>query len=93
MAKSVLDVGWAGLKHMTSYKALMGGGMGLEANEAWSTQTCSECDARSGPRELEGLGIRQWTCWKCGTLHRRDTNSAKNILRSGLAALAEGASS
>ena len=49
MAKSVLDAGWAGLKTMTSYKALMRGGMGLEANEAWSTQTCSECDAREPP--------------------------------------------
>jgi len=34
MAKSVLDAGWAGLKHMSSYKTLMRGGMGLEANEA-----------------------------------------------------------
>ena len=59
MAKSVLDAGWAGLKTMTSYKALMRGGMGLEANEAWSTQTCSECDARSGPRGLEGLGNKR----------------------------------
>jgi transposase len=91
MAKSVLDAGWAGLTSMTSYKAPMRGGMGLEVNEAWSTQTCSECDARSGPKGLEGLGIREWTCRECGTVHCRDTNSANNILRSGLATLAEGA--
>jgi putative transposase len=81
MAKSVLDAGWAGLKHMSSYKALMRGGMGLEATRHGVPRPVPS----GGPRGLEGLGMREWTCWECGTVHRRDTNSANNILRSGLA--------
>jgi putative transposase-like DNA-binding protein len=45
----------------------------------------------SRPRGIAGLGIREWTCDDCGTAHDRDVNAAKNILRCGLTALAEGA--
>jgi Putative transposase DNA-binding domain len=41
---------------------------------------------------IAGLGIREWTCDDCGTVHDRDVNAAKNILRCGLTALAEGTS-
>jgi len=30
-----------------------------------------------------GLGIREWTCDDCGTVHDRDVIAAKNILRCG----------
>jgi len=90
MAKSVLDAGWAGFKGMLSYKALMRGGMCLEVNEAYSTQVCSACGAFSGPKGLKDLGIREWSCSECETVHRWDVNSAGVILRCGLATLAGG---
>jgi putative transposase len=92
-AKSVLDAGWSGFKTMLSYKAIMRGGMCLEVSEHLTTQTCSDCGCLppSRPKGTAGLRIRDWTCDECGTAHRRDVNAAKNILRVGLHALAEGA--
>src|SRR5262249_48986078 len=60
--------------------------------EHHTTQTCSEGGRMpsSRPRGIAGLGIREWTCEDCGTVHDRDVNAAKNILRCGLTALAEG---
>ncbi|MEZ7922575.1 MAG: zinc ribbon domain-containing protein, partial [Acinetobacter towneri] len=39
-----------------------------------------------------GLGIREWQCVECGTLHDRDVNSALNILALGHERLAVGIS-
>lgn len=93
LAKSVHDAGWAGFKSMLSYKALMRGGRVIEVSEAMTTQTCSECGAvpASRPKGIAGLGIRDWECSECGAVHDRDVNAARNILRVGLDALAEGA--
>lgn len=94
MAKSVLDAGWSSFKRMLSYKAVMHGGRAIEVDERWTTQTCSHCGSLppERPRGIAGLGIREWTCGDCGAVHDRDVNAAKNILRVGLDALAEGVS-
>lgn len=57
-----------------------------------STQLCSACGARTGPRGREDLKVRQWRCRTCGVCHDRDVNAEINIRREGqrLAALAEG---
>lgn len=89
MAKSVLDTGWSQFKTMLQYKCDGTGTWYEEVDEKFSTQTCSVCKERSGPRGLEGLGIREWTC-SCGAKHHRDVNSAKNILACGHARLAVG---
>lgn len=83
MAKSVLDAGWSAFRSMLRYKAMMHGAVFTEVNERYSTQACSVCDARGGPRGLKGLRVRSWVCDGCGVLHDRDTNAALNILRSG----------
>lgn len=82
MAKSVLDAGWSQLKNFLEYKAIRRQGKVIEVSEYLTSQTCSSCGARSGPKGLEGLGIREWVC-SCGTLHDRDINAALNILRIG----------
>ena len=56
-----------------------------EINESYSTQECCACHARTGPKGLVDLAVRQWTCSGCGAQHDRDTNAAKNILARGLA--------
>jgi putative transposase len=83
MAKSVLDAGWSALRLQLRYKAIRHGARFVETNERMSTQTCSGCSTIGGPKGLEGLRVRSWSCLCCGVLHDRDTNAALNILRSG----------
>ena len=85
MAKSVLDAGWFMLKTQLDYKSK---GMlveFVEVNEKYTTQMCSSCGEISvnSPKGRAGLEIREWACAECGTLHDRDINAAKNILRLG----------
>ncbi len=89
-AKSVLDAGWSAFRTMLRYKCDFAGVTFAEINEAFSTQICSACDTRSGPKGIADLGIRAWTCGACGTAHDRDVNAAKNILAAGRRRLAEG---
>jgi IS605 OrfB family transposase len=90
MAKSVLDAGWGAFRTMLSYKCDDAGGWFEEVNEAYSTQTCSCCESRTGPRGVAGLGIREWRCEVCDTVHDRDVNAALNILAVGRGRLAGG---
>lgn len=90
MAKSVLDAGWTSFRDMLTYKAKAQGAMMIEVNEAFTTVTCSCCKKRTGPKGLEELRIRDWTCSECGSVHDRDINSATNILRLGHQALEAG---
>jgi IS605 OrfB family transposase len=87
MAKSVLDAGWSAFRTMLQYKCDDAGVWFEEVNEAYSTQTCSCCGSRTGPKGVAGLGIRRWECSSCGTLHDRDINAARNILATGLRAV------
>ena len=80
MAKSVLDAGWSAFRTMLRYKADDRGVWFEEVDEAYSTQTCSCCRNRTGPKGVAGLGIRGWRCSACGTEHDRDVNAARNIL-------------
>lgn len=82
MAKSVNDASWSDFKSMLAYKAIALGVEYSEVKENFSTVTCSNCFERSGPSGLSALGVREWTC-KCGAIHDRDVNAAKNILRFG----------
>jgi transposase len=75
-SKSVLDAGWSSFRKMLAYKAKDY----REVDERFTTQDCSACGARCGPKGQKGLGIRQWQCSSCGISHDRDVNAALNIL-------------
>lgn len=85
MAKSVLDAGWSAFRTMLKYKSDHAAVWFDEVNESYSTQECCVCHARTGPKGLADLAVREWSCSVCGTQHDRDTNAAKNILARGLA--------
>lgn len=92
MAKSTLDAGWSMLRTMLEYKSQQAGVVFEEVPEAYTTQTCSCCGAlpHSSPRGRAGLGMREWTCSACGSVHDRDVNAARNILALGHERLAGG---
>lgn len=83
-AKSVSDAGWSAFRAMLQYKAARF----VEADERFTTQTCSSCGCLppERPRGIAGLGIRSWECSVCGESHDRDVNAARNILRIGRSA-------
>ncbi|MGH8200758.1 MAG: RNA-guided endonuclease InsQ/TnpB family protein [Steroidobacteraceae bacterium] len=83
LAKSVLDAGWSQLRSQLHYKAIRHGAEYLEVDERLTTQVCSACGARGGPKGREDLVVRDWICGGCGVWHDRDINSAINILVSG----------
>ena len=92
MAKSVLDAGWFMLKTQLKYKAIARSVVFEEVDEAYTTQAWSCCGSlsASSPKGRAGLGIREWMCAECGTLHDRDVNAARNILAAGHSRLAGG---
>jgi len=85
MAKSVSDAGWSMFRTQLRYKASRHGAAFVEADERWTSQTCSACGCipASSPKGVGALGIRTWDCSECGAHHDRDVNSARNILRVG----------
>ncbi|MFE0133153.1 RNA-guided endonuclease InsQ/TnpB family protein [Streptomyces sp. NPDC059037] len=90
LAKSVHDAGWSQFVAMLVYKADRYGRTLIKIGRFEPTsQTCSACGHRDGPKPLD---IREWTCPACGTLLDRDINSARNVKRAaGLAVSACGA--
>ena len=92
MAKSVLDAGWSSFRTMLQHKCDHAAVWFEEVNESYTTQTCSDCGTlpNSRPKGIAGLGIREWTCSECGSVHDRDVNAARNILARGHARLAVG---
>lgn len=85
LSKSVLDASWSAFRNQLRYKASRHGGVYLEVDERFTTQTCSSCGALppERPRGIAGLGIRVWECSACGEIHDRDVNAAQNILKLG----------
>ncbi len=83
LAKSVHDAGWAQLLRLIGEKAGQRGRVFHRVGRFVPTsQTCSECGTKDGPKPLS---VRTWTCAACGAVHDRDVNAARNILAAGRA--------
>ncbi|MCD0453155.1 transposase [Actinocorallia sp. API 0066] len=83
LAKSVYDAGWSQFLRMLEYKAARHGRYFARVGRFTPTsQTCSSCGVKDGPKPLR---VREWTCGNCGSTHDRDMNAAKNILAAGRA--------
>ncbi len=81
LAKSVHDAGWSAFTAMLQYKARLYGRQFRKVGRFEPTsQVCSACGARDGPKPLS---IREWQCKECGTVHDRDVNAARNIAALG----------
>ena len=82
--KSVQDVGINQLRQFILYKGDTHGRVVKLVDSKYTTMTCSNCGALTGPTGLNGLAVRNWECSACGVQHDRDINSAKVVLNSGL---------
>lgn len=81
LAKSVHDAGWSQFVGVLEYKAARYGCTFARVDRfAPTSQVCSTCGVKDG---LKPLNVREWMCAGCGTVHDRDVNAAKNILRLG----------
>jgi IS605 OrfB family transposase len=91
LAKSLHDVGWGQFTAMLAYKADLYGRTVVRIDR-WcpSSQQCSACGAKTGPKGQAGLKVRAWTCSVCAAAHDRDVNAAGNILAAGRAVTACG---
>jgi putative transposase len=88
--KSVSSSNHYQLRQMIQYKSLASGTVYKEVSNKFSTQDCSACGARKGPKGWSGLSVRHWRC-TCGVQHDRDTNAAMNTLIAGRGSRHEGA--
>lgn len=83
LARSVADAGWSQLIRCVEEKAARYGRTFARIGRFEPTsQVCSACGVRDGPKPL---AVRAWTCPACGTVHDRDVNAARNILAAGRA--------
>ncbi|GJF24769.1 transposase [Streptomyces sp. HO565] len=84
MAKSVHDAGWSAFVTMLEYKAaLYGRTLHRIGRFEPTSQVCSQCGVKDGPKPLH---VRVWECGACGAVLDRDINAAVNIAKAaGLA--------
>jgi putative transposase len=87
LAKSIHDAGWAGFVAMLEYKAqLYGREFHRIGRFTPTSQTCSLCGVKDGPKPLH---VRAWQCGGCGAHLDRDINAAVNVAKAaGLAVTA-----
>jgi len=87
LARAISDAAWRQFRTLLEYKTDWYG-RNLVVVDRWfpSSRLCSTCGAHA---ERMPLNVRSWTC-RCGTVHDRDVNAARNILAAGLAVTACG---
>ena len=86
LARNISDVSWSRFVSMLIYKADWYGRKVIKVPPTYpSSQLCSKCSYKNSI--TKDLAIRRWTCPKCGSIHDRDINAAKNILSKGIETL------
>ncbi|MEW1720735.1 RNA-guided endonuclease TnpB family protein [Streptomyces sp. NPDC093109] len=87
LAKSVHDAGWSAFVAMLEYKAARYGRALIRIGRFEPTsQVCSQCGVKDGPKPLD---VRVWRCQACHVWLDRDINAAVNVAKAaGLAVTA-----
>ena len=81
LSRHISDAGWGEYRRMLEYKTKWYGSRLIIAPRFYaSSKTCSKCEHYV--KELP-LKIRNWECENCHSVHDRDVNAAKNLLKFG----------
>ncbi|QYB02867.1 transposase [Rhodococcus sp. USK10] len=87
LSRAISDAGWSEFRSMLEYKADWYGRRVVAVDRFCpSSKTCSVCGAVALTMPLD---VREWVC-RCGVVHDRDVNAARNILAVGLTVAACG---
>lgn len=79
LSKSISDASWFEFTRQLEYKCDWLGRTLIKANQWYpSSQICSKCGVNNGKKTLD---IREWKCTECGSVHDRDINASKNLLK------------
>ncbi len=79
LSRAISDRGFFEFRRQLEYKAEMRGAVVVVAKRFFaSSKTCSAPGCGHKVDNLP-LSIRKWTCPRCGTVHDRDVNAAKNL--------------
>jgi putative transposase len=78
LAKSIADASWGELNRQLAYKSLWYGHCYEQVAPHYTSQDCSVCGYHN---QCLTLAKRQWICSGCGTIHDRDKNAARNIIK------------
>jgi putative transposase len=85
-ARAVQDASLGEIRRQLTYKAGWRDKILIDVDRWYpSSKTCSACQHRLDELRLD---VREWTCPKCGAIHDRDINAARNVLMEGLRQLA-----
>lgn len=88
LAKHISDASWGTFVRLLEYKANWNDKQIVKINRFYpSSKTCHHCGWIYQDLKLSN---REWTCKSCNTIHDRDFNAAKNILKEGLKIISGG---
>jgi len=78
LAKAISDVSWSEFFRQLEYKCEWYGKTLTRVDRFFpSTQLCSGCGVKSATKIK--LGVSEWRCGSCGSIHDRDENAAINL--------------
>jgi putative transposase len=81
LAHAVGQVGFYELQRQLVYKGQRDGFYVVQAPRFYpSSQICSCCGKKTGPRGFDGLKVRSWECSNCHAVHDRDVNAARSLV-------------
>lgn len=91
LAKNIANASWGTFVQLLEQKCQTYDKVLVKIDQFFaSTQICSRCGMKGGPKGYAGLRMREWTCSCCNTRHNRDVNAALNIRDEGCRVLVNG---
>jgi putative transposase len=85
LSRAISDAAWTEFRNMLEYKSDWYGRQVLLVDRWFPSSKLCSTPGCSHINDTMPLNVRSWKCPRCGTVHDRDVNAAKNLLAAGLA--------